>query len=55
MACTGGVADSVKSLKNMARVTVAVWLLLVPETEKLNGLAVEAVSPVTVTVLLCPA
>ena len=44
-----------KSLKKIARVTVAVWPLLAPETEKLSGLAVEAESPETVTVLLSPA
>ena len=43
-----------KSLKKIAKVTVAVWPLLVPETEKLNGLAVVAESPETVTVLLWP-
>lgn len=54
IACTDGVAKTVKSLKKMAMDTVAVCPPLVPETEKLRGLAVVAVSPETVTVLLSP-
>jgi len=51
-----GEDDSLKSAKKIARERVAVWFSfsLVPLTVKLRGLAVDAVSPATVTVLLSP-
>ncbi len=50
-----GVAEKEKSAKKIVKARVAVCPPLVPVTEKFKGLALVAESPVTVTVLLCPA
>lgn len=51
---SGGEADKVKSAKKIIRERVAVCPPLVPLTVKFNGLAVDAESPETVSVLLPP-
>lgn len=50
-----GDAETEKSAKKTVKARFAVCAPLVPATEKFKGLALAAESPVTVTVLLCPA
>lgn len=50
-----GVAEREKSAKKIAKARVTVCCPDVPVTVRFNGLALDAVSPVTVTTLDCPA